>query len=195
MTAALLIFQMMSALQPLDPDATPGIPVLISEFGDEMTPEEKVRLDEVRRRYGAAVKLANRRVEMSQRGILTSFALRYELTLFAVGRGADAARDAATYFKELRPCYEWETGAECPEREALFAEAQIESGSRSFGHVLPLMAAHLWTCAAEFGSTQNAAERAKKMFALAATSDDPLARAAARVLQKRRTCYSKRLRP
>jgi hypothetical protein len=117
----------------------------------------------------------------------------YGLNLFAVGKGPQAAADAARYAAHVPLCLEWEQQSSCPAGEAEFAEAELGKGSRSFAHWLPLKPAGLWLCAAEFSDSSRATrafKRAHELLKDASTSDDPLVAASAVVLQKRGTCYA-----
>jgi hypothetical protein len=60
------------------------------------------------------------------------------------------ARLAQQYVDALRPCYEWEGFHDCPEREALFAEAYLrDHPDTPFRDFLRVLAAHRWLCTAE----------------------------------------------
>lgn len=107
-----------------------------------------------------------------------------------------AARAAVEYVDALRGCYEWEGMPDCPEDEARFTEKyQLERPDGPLRAVLPLVAAHLWLCAAEF--SQAGSERAAlatqgydRNIGVALTSTSLLLRTAAEGLKARGRCYS-----
>ena len=122
----------------------------------------------------------------------------YERRLFAIARGDDAAALARAYVADLNPCYEWEGGAECPEREAVFADDYQAGHPRGpFAQFLPLLSAHRWLCAAEayerdYGPETARASRSASDRALgeARRSTDPLVRFAAQELTAHRSCFA-----
>ena len=77
--------------------------------------------------------------------------------------GSAAERDATRYVEALRPCYEWEGGSDCPQREALFAADYLARHPKSsFAPFLPLLAAHRWLCAAEGYDSEQAPEEGRR---------------------------------
>jgi len=126
--------------------------------------------------------------------------VRQARTLYAarlVGVGGDGATAlAAAYVEALKPCYEWEGLHECPEREAIFADAyQADHADGPFRHYLPLLSAHRWLCAAEGYEHEKKADqvlRARRQhddrLVVALRSDSALIRAAARQLEVRAAC-------
>lgn len=107
-----------------------------------------------------------------------------------------AARAAVEYVDALGGCYEWEGMPDCPEDEAVFADKyQLEHPDGPFREFLPLAAAHLWLCAAEFskpGSERatHATKEYEKDIAVAIQSPSLLMRTAAAGLKARGRCYS-----
>ena len=122
--------------------------------------------------------------------------LNQERRLAASTADPRAARVAVAYVDALQPCYEWEGMPDCPEEEAIFADKyQLEHSDGPFREVLPLFAAHLWLCAAEFSRPDSdRAARARKGYesdiAIATKSSSLLIRTAAEGLKARGRCYS-----
>ena len=122
--------------------------------------------------------------------------MRYEKKLAALSDDDRAANLAVEFVQQLKPCYETEGFHDCPEREARFASAYLESHPDGpFSAYLPLLAAHRWLCAAEGYRNENNAEgqsEARHEYDLmrprARTSPDPMIRAAADRLASRGTC-------
>jgi hypothetical protein len=120
---------------------------------------------------------------------------RYAARLVGVG-GDEAGALAAAYVDALEPCYEWEGFHDCPEREAVFADAyQAAHADGPFRHYLPLLSAHRWVCAAEgydHEKKPDQASRSRQQYrdrlAVALRSDSALIRAAARQLETRAAC-------
>jgi DNA-binding beta-propeller fold protein YncE len=107
-----------------------------------------------------------------------------------------AARVAVEYVDALGGCYEWEGMPDCPEDEALFADKyHLAHPDGPFRELLPLLAAHLWLCAAEFAtSDRDRAARARQGYetdmAVAMKSPLLIIRTAAEGLKARDRCYS-----
>jgi len=107
---------------------------------------------------------------------------------------------AVEYVTGLGPCYEWEGMHDCPERDALFADAYQTAHSHGpFSTYLPLLAAHRWLCTAEmYEGEQNpgAAARArgnyKDRVTIALASKGLLVRTAAERLRERGSCFTPR---
>lgn len=132
--------------------------------------------------------------------MVRSARISYEQRLAAISDHVRAPQLARDYVEKLRPCYEWEGGAECPEREAQFADASREAHPDGpFAHYLPLLAAHRWLCAAEgydYEKRQEAAAESRRRSAerlkMALRSEDLLIRTAAERLAARGTCLAPR---
>ncbi len=107
-----------------------------------------------------------------------------------------AARVVVEYVDARRGCYEWEGMPDCPEDGAIFADKyQLEHPDGPFRELLPLHAAHLWLCAAEFSPPDSeraarATQGYEKDIAIALTSSSLLIRTAAEGLKARGRCYS-----
>ena len=121
---------------------------------------------------------------------------RYERRLVAITNDSEAARLAAEYVSALRPCYEWEGGHDCPEKEAVFADDyQAKHPNGPFRNYLPLLAAHRWLCAADAydqelrpADASRSRSLAEARLTTARQSADPLVRAAAQTLASRSRC-------
>jgi len=86
----------------------------------------------------------------AEMGMVYGAQVSYETRLVAHSDDPRAATLAQDYVTRLRPCYEWEGFHDCPERDASFAdEYQAANPNGPFSNYLPLLAAHLWLCAAE----------------------------------------------
>jgi hypothetical protein len=104
------------------------------------------------------------------------------------------------YVTDLRPCYEWEGGSDCPEREAVFAAGyQAAHPSGPFSQYLPLLEAHRWLCAAEGYESEKApaeAERTRRAYeqalSVASHSASELIRTAAVEQKTRARCLADR---
>jgi hypothetical protein len=122
----------------------------------------------------------------------------YERKLAAVSGDPKAPALAAAYVDRLRPCYEWEGFHDCPEREAIFAaDYQTANPGGPFSDYLPLLAAHLWLCAAEayeYEKQPAGAARSRRayetMVSTARQSKTLLIRLAAERLAERSSCFS-----
>ena len=122
----------------------------------------------------------------------------YERKLAAVSGDPKASALAAAYVDRLRPCYEWEGFHDCPEREAIFAaDYQTANPGGPFSDYLPLLAAHLWLCAAEayeYEKQPEGAARSRRayetMVSTARQSKTLLIRLAAERLAERSSCFS-----
>ena len=134
----------------------------------------------------------------------------YEALFFAVGSSISPSRrgdddvwiheEVVGFVEGMRPCYEWEGGSWCPQKEAEFAEYWLkwnETGAlRDF---LPVFASHRWTCAAEalegekkLAQAASARARSQQLLAQGLRSQDPLMRYVARELQKDGRCFTPR---
>jgi len=171
-----------------------GADLSIEETG--YPPNVKAAITRYRRRWNAH---RSRRVRPSSELQMVYLAqVRYERRLVAAatedGRTAQLALD---YVDRLQPCYEWEGGHECPEREAMFATAyQAAHPDGPFREYLPLLAAHRWLCASEAYESERRPEdalRARHEYELAIASpgraSNVLIRAAARELKLRNRCF------
>jgi len=122
--------------------------------------------------------------------------LSQERRLAASTADPRATRAAVAYVDALQPCYEWEGMPDCPEEEAIFADKyQLEHPDGPFREVLPLFAAHLWLCTAEFSRPDSErAARARREYerdiAIATKSSSLLIRTGAEGLKARGRCYS-----
>jgi hypothetical protein len=122
--------------------------------------------------------------------------VRYERLLAVMSDDPRAPSLAAAYVQALGPCYEWEGGPECPEREARFADRYLaRHPDGPFAAYLPLLAAHRWICAAEgyeYEQDPRQAARARRSFRKrldrARRSPDALVRVAAAALATRAAC-------
>jgi hypothetical protein len=123
--------------------------------------------------------------------------VRYEQKLAAVSADPRAPALAAAYVRALRPCYEWEGGSECPEREAQFADRYMaRHPDGPFAAYLPLLAAHRWICTAEAYDYEQSPRRAagarqryQARLKRARRSPDPLVKVAADALAARAGCF------
>jgi hypothetical protein len=123
--------------------------------------------------------------------------VRYERQLVSVTADPRAAKLAADYVDQLRPCYEWEGLSECPDRDAEFADSYLaEHPGSPFAAYLPLLAAHRWLCAAElFEFERNVPETAaarrkwKARLVAARKSTSLLVRTGAERLAQRASCF------
>jgi hypothetical protein len=124
---------------------------------------------------------------------------RYERRLVASSSTPDAIELAVGYVEELRPCYEWEGFHDCPEREALFADAYLERHPNGpFSDYLPLLSGHRWACAADAFDYENRPEDAARSrqisaarLAAARSSRSLLIRTAAEQLARRNRCLTR----
>lgn len=120
----------------------------------------------------------------------------FERRLAAVSADPSAPALAEAYVTQMKPCYEWEGGGECPEREAKFAAAYQEAQPRGpFNDYLPFLAAHRWLCAAEGYESEAQPERAaqsrkayEQTTPAARQSKSLLMRFAAERLAQRKSC-------
>ena len=123
--------------------------------------------------------------------------IRYERRLVAMSTSPDVNALAMAYVTDLRPCYEWEGGSDCPEREAMFAARyQAAHPDGPFSQYLPLLEAHRWLCAAEgyvFENRPAEASRSRGSYenalAVASQSASLLVRTAATELGTRARCH------
>jgi hypothetical protein len=124
--------------------------------------------------------------------------VRYETSLAATSNDPRAGAIAESYVNRLKPCYEWEGLADCPEREARFAdEYQAANPNGPLNEFLPLLAAHRWLCAAEAYDQQKpsaAANTARRLYeqrlAVARQSKVLMIRSAAERLAARGRCLA-----
>jgi len=126
--------------------------------------------------------------------------VRYERRLVATSDDPNAPALAVAYVDRLRPCYEWEGGHDCPEREAVFAnEYRTAHPGGPFGDYLPLLEAHRWLCTAEgYGHETRPEDAARsrrayeRAISAARRSTALLFRTAAQGLTARGRCFSER---
>jgi len=124
----------------------------------------------------------------------------YETKLVASAATSGVETLAQRYVDELRPCYEWESFHDCPEREAEFAEQHLAANPNTpFREFLLLLVAHRWICAAEGYESEGMPEQAGRArrasaapLAAALKSRSLLLRTAADELRTSRRCYSER---
>jgi hypothetical protein len=130
----------------------------------------------------------------------------YEALFFAVGTSISPSahhdddvwihEEVVGFVEGLRPCYEWEGGSDCPQKEAEFAEYWLKwNDTGALRDFLPVFASHRWTCAAEAlefekkpAQAASAHARAKALLTRGLRSKDPLMRYVARELEKDRRC-------
>jgi hypothetical protein len=130
-------------------------------------------------------------------GMLYTASVSYEQRLAAISGDSAARRMAREYVDRLRPCYEWEGGADCPEREAVFADEYQQANPQGpFSAFLPLLSAHRWLCTAEAYETAQQPDQAarsltryEERIAVARESSVLLIRTAADQLFRRRSCH------
>ena len=126
--------------------------------------------------------------------------VRYERLLVATSDDSTVSALAMTYVDRLRPCYEWEGGHDCPEREAAFAhEYQTAHPGGPFSGYLPLLEAHRWLCTAEGYESEKRPEDAarsrreyQQAISAARRSSALLVRTAAERLAARGRCFTER---
>ncbi len=126
--------------------------------------------------------------------------VRYEGRLVAASTSPGADALALEYVTEMQPCYEWEGGSDCPEREATFAARYLRSHPGGpFSQYLPLLEAHRWLCAAEAYESEKApaeATRTRQAYdralSTARQSSSLLVRTAAGELGARARCRAER---
>jgi hypothetical protein len=122
----------------------------------------------------------------------------YEGKLVAAAATPGVERLAQEYVDDLRPCYEWESFHDCPEREAIFAEQYLLAHPATpFADLLRLLAAHRWLCTAEayeYEQQPASAARARRAYqeALKAAvhSESRLMSAAAEQLKASGRCFA-----
>lgn len=164
------------------------------------SPAVKAEVERLLRRSEAY--RSTRRVPTGSReqGMGYAAQVRYERRLVALSDAPEAQTLAVAYVDSLQPCYEWERGHDCPEREALFAtEYQAAHQGGPFSAYLPLLAAHRWLCTAEayeYGKRPGDAARSRGAYeealSIARRSTDLLIRTAAEGLTARGRCSSPR---
>lgn len=155
------------------------------------------QIEEHRRRFNAYESKRYKPIGDSELAMVFAAQSRYERRLVAISTLPGANALAMAYVTDLRPCYEWEGGSDCPEREAVFAARYQAAHPRGpFSHYLPLLEAHGWLCAAEGYESENmpgeaARSRAsyKKILAVALQSASLLVRTAAQELGARDRCH------
>jgi hypothetical protein len=122
----------------------------------------------------------------------------YEGKLVAAAVTPGVERLAQEYVDNLRPCYEWESFHECPEREAFFAEQYLLAHPAApFADLLRVLAAHRWLCTAEayeYEQQPANAARARREYRealeTAVHSESRLMRVAAEELKASDRCYA-----
>lgn len=120
----------------------------------------------------------------------------YERKLVAASARSGVEKLAQEYVDALRPCYEWESLHDCPEREAIFAERYLSDHSDTpFAGFLRVLAAHRWLCTAEAyeyarqpGSAAHARHEYQRTLAIAVNTESPLMRIAAEELKASGRC-------
>jgi hypothetical protein len=130
-------------------------------------------------------------------GMVDHARIRYERAVFAAAGGRAPAELVVALVDSLKPCYEWEGFHDCPEHDAIFADAYLaENPTGPFSDFLPLFSAHRWLCAAEaYETEQKPADAARSMrmyrerLDAARASRVLLFRTAAERLRERGTCY------
>jgi hypothetical protein len=122
----------------------------------------------------------------------------YERRLAATSPDPAAGALAAAFVQKLRPCYEWEGFADCPEREAVFADDYLAAHPNGpFTPYLTLLSAHRWLCTAEgydYEKKPQQGARARQEYERRITDAsrvaDPMMRTAAEALRRRGRCHS-----
>jgi hypothetical protein len=199
-------FMALSALVSADTQRSlPGYPLIdVLVFGADLkidlTPYSagvRAEIEERRQRFDAYESKRSRPTPDSELAMVFAAQSRYERRLVAMSTSPEVDALAMAYVTDLRPCYEWEGGSECPEREAGFAARyQADHPSGPFSQYLPLLEAHRWLCAAEgYESEKKPAEAARsrgsyeKVLAVALQSASLLVRTAATELGTRARCH------
>ena len=114
------------------------------------SPGVKAELEELLQRSERYRSKRGRPSNSSELAMVHGAQVRYERLLVATSDDSTVSALAMTYVDRLRPCYEWEGGHDCPEREAAFAhEYQTAHPGGPFSGYLPLLEAHRWLCTAE----------------------------------------------
>ena len=157
----------------------------------------RTQIQEHRRRFDAYESKRRKPTGDSELAMVFEAQVRYERRLVAISTLPAVDALAMAYVTDLRPCYEWEGGSDCPEREAVFAARyQTAHPSGPFSQYLPLLAAHRWLCAAEgYESETMPAEAARsrrsyeEALAVARQSASLLVRTAATELATRVRCH------
>ena len=157
----------------------------------------RTQIQEHRRRFDAYESKRRKPTGDSELAMVFEAQVRYERRLVAISTLPAVDALAMAYVTDLRPCYEWEGGSDCPEREAvLAARYQTAHPSGPFSQYLPLLAAHRWLCAAEgYESETMPAEAARsrrsyeEALAVARQSASLLVRTAATELATRVRCH------
>jgi len=162
------------------------------------SPDVRIELQRYLQRYAAYHSERPRPMKLaSEQGMVYSAWVAYERRLAAASPDPRAPTAAKGYVDRLRPCYEWEEFHDCPEREAIFAtQYQTANPDGPFKEYLPLLAAHLWLCAAEAYEYENKPEDAahsrrayETMVSTARQSKSLLIRLAAERLAERNSCW------
>lgn len=109
--------------------------------------------------------------------------------------------EAADLVQGMRPCYEWEGSADCPAREAEFAEFWMKrEGTRDrMAPFLTLFAGHRWICAADGyeydrkpALAATARERSSRLLKQVAAGSDALFRYVAERLLAAPKCWMRK---
>ena len=121
-----------------------------------------------RRRFDAYESKRSKPTGDSELEMVFAAQVRYERRLVAISTSPAVDALAMAYVTDLGPCYEWEGGSDCPEREAVFAARYQDSHPSSpFSQYLPLLEAHRWLCAAEGYESERVpaeAERSRRWY-------------------------------
>ncbi len=160
-------------------------------------PDVRAQIEQHRRRFEAYESKRGKPTGSSLLAMVFEAQVRYERRLVAMSTSPAVDALAMAYVTDLRPCYEWEGGSDCPEREAVFAAGyQTAHPTGPFSQYLPLLEAHRWLCAAEgYESEKAPAEAARtrgsydKVLSVARQSASLLVRTAAAELGARARCH------
>jgi hypothetical protein len=180
----------------------PLIDVLVwgADLNIDMTPyspDVRTQIEQHRRRFDAYKSKRRKPTGSTELAVGYGAQVRYERRLAAVSTSPRAGVLALAYVTDLQPCYEWEGGSDCPEREAVFAATyQAAHPTGPFSHYLPLLEAHRWLCSAEGYESENKpaeAERTRRSYdkalSVARQSSSLLVRTAAAELGARARCH------
>jgi hypothetical protein len=163
-----------------------------SEYSSEVRGELEAYLRRAREHTSARPRPASGELQM-----VHGAQVNYERLLVAIAASPVGHKVAAEYVEALRPCYEWEGYADCPERDARFADKYLAGNpGNPFTEYLPLLSAHRWLCAAEgydYVKVSQEAARSRRNYeqrlAVALKSQGLLIRTAAAELSKRGKCH------
>jgi hypothetical protein len=120
-------------------------------------PDVRADIDRLRRRSETYRSKRSKPAGSPELAMVYEAQVRYERRLIAMSTSPGADSLALAYVSELHPCYEWEGGHDCPEREAAFAAKYVATHPTGpFSQYLPLLEAHRWLCAAEAYESEKA---------------------------------------